>query len=86
MRKPVQLLTATTALLWLGVGSSAAAAEGPWCLYVTMGQGGGVASYCDMPSYEICRAEMRAMGGSYCTQNPYYWWNRPGEPARRSRR
>jgi hypothetical protein len=87
MRTFVILLSAAAACSILGSAPGFARYEGPWCLHVTMGFGGGIISYCDMRSYEMCRAEMRAMGGSYCTQNPYYWWNRPEAPAsRKSRR
>jgi hypothetical protein len=87
MRTLATLCAASAMLLCISGRTSLARYEGPWCLHVTMGFGGGIISYCDMRSYEMCRAEMRAMGGSYCTQNPYYWWNRPeGPAARKSRR
>lgn len=28
---------------------------------------------CDMPSYEVCRREMRGLSSASCTQNPYYY-------------
>jgi hypothetical protein len=55
----------------LSAAEPAAAYEGPWCMHMTIARDSVVAR-CDMRSYEMCRAEMRAMGGTYCTQNPYY--------------
>jgi hypothetical protein len=56
--------------------------EGPWCMHEVMGRGG-VISKCDIPNYEACRAQMRGMGGTYCTQNPYYNWQAAAEPTKR---
>ena len=82
MRKPVMLALAGAAI-WMATGSPAAARyEGPWCMHMTIGRDT-VISRCDMRSYEACRAEMFGIGGSYCTQNPYYWWNAKAEPPRR---
>ena len=69
-------------LLFAGAQPSFAVIDGPWCMHMTLGRGT-VINRCDMPSYEACRAEMRAMGGTYCTQNPYYWWNAKSEQPRR---
>jgi hypothetical protein len=44
--------------------------EGPWCLYTAIGRGS-VGEYCDMRSYEMCRARM-THSGSYCSPNPRY--------------
>ncbi len=79
--KALWLLAALAALFFGGTQTSFAY-EGPWCLHMSMGRGG-LISKCDMPSYEACRAEMRGLGSTYCTQNPYYWWNRPAGPAPR---
>jgi hypothetical protein len=42
-----------------------------------------------MRSYEMCRAEMGARGGTYCTENPYYWAQanapRPSKKPKRKR-
>jgi hypothetical protein len=57
--------------------------EGPWCMHEVMGRGG-VISKCDIPNYEVCRALMRAMGGTYCTENPYYNWHAAQQPVSRS--
>ena len=46
----------------------------------------GLISKCDLPSYEACRAEMSARGGTYCTENPYYWWNARNAPPRKPQR
>jgi hypothetical protein len=76
------LLTVVAAASLLGTEPSLARVEGPWCFHMSMGRGG-VISRCDMPSYEACRAEQRSLGGTYCTQNPYYWWHAKGEPPRK---
>ena len=55
-----------------GTERSHAVYEGPWCFHESLGRGG-LISRCDMRSYEMCRAEMSARGGTYCTENPYYW-------------
>jgi hypothetical protein len=44
--------------------------EGPWCLHTIIGAGS-VAEYCDMRSYEMCRARM-TYSGSHCAPNPRY--------------
>ncbi len=82
MRKLAILLSAIAASWIFGQEPSFARYQGPWCLHVTIARDS-ITSRCDMPSYEACRAEMRSMGGTYCTQNPYYWWNRTAEPPRR---
>ncbi len=45
--------------------------EGPWCAHRQMG-GGFVENNCGMMSYEQCRANIFALGGAWCTQNPRY--------------
>jgi hypothetical protein len=54
-----------------GSGAAHARYEGPWCAHVSIGRGA-VTSRCDMRSFAMCRAETMGMGGSYCTENPYY--------------
>jgi hypothetical protein len=54
-----------------GTGSSSAVYEGPWCMHESLGRGG-LISRCDMRSYAMCRTEMSARGGTYCTENPYW--------------
>lgn len=55
----------------LGAKPVLAIEEGPWCLHMALGMDS-VGSRCDMRSYEMCRAAMGGLGGTYCTQNPYY--------------
>ena len=45
----------------LGIESSFARVEGPWCFHMTLGRDS-VTSRCDLLSYEACRAEMRSLG------------------------
>lgn len=45
--------------------------EGPWCAHVGIGDDSYI-ERCDMLSYDMCRAEIFAQGGAYCTQNPRY--------------
>lgn len=46
--------------------------EGPWCAYLTIGEGSTI-QRCDMRSFEMCLAEIRTQGGGgHCTQNPRY--------------
>jgi hypothetical protein len=56
------------------------AVEGPWCAYEAIGSGA-YSRRCDLPSYEACRAWIRSMPGTSCTQNPYYAAER-GKPQR----
>ncbi len=58
--------------------------EGAWCAYMSAGRDF-YTSRCDLPNYEACRAEMNAMAGTWCTQNPRY--RGPAEqPARLSKK
>jgi hypothetical protein len=61
---------AVTALL-TGVEPASAQREGPWCAHVGIGDDSYI-ERCDMLSYEMCRNEIFAQGGAYCTQNPRY--------------
>ncbi len=85
MRKLAVLLCAVAVPCILGIEPSVARVEGPWCFHMSMGRSG-LVSKCDMPSYEACRAEMRSLGGTYCTQNPYWWWHAKNEPQRKVKR
>jgi hypothetical protein len=62
--------------------SQSLAVEGPWCAVIDLG-GGSPAENCSMPSFEICREEVRPYGStSFCRQNPGW----PGyDPARAQR-
>ena len=46
-------------------------ARGPWCAHVGIGDDSYI-ERCDMLSYEMCRTEIFAQGGAYCTQNPRF--------------
>jgi hypothetical protein len=54
--------------------------DGPWCSHQTGGKGL-IISRCDFRNFEACRAWNNAQGGSWCTENPYYW---SAQPARRN--
>lgn len=45
--------------------------EGPWCAHRQLG-GGFIENNCGMMNYEQCRANIFAMPGAWCTQNPWY--------------
>lgn len=59
------------ALLVLATSPASAQREGPWCAHVGIGDDSYV-ERCDMMSFEMCRTEIFAQGGAYCTQNPRY--------------
>jgi len=80
--KALSLLAALAALTFVSTSAAFARIEGPWCFHMQIGRDF-VTSRCDFANYEACRAEMRGLSGTYCTQNPYYWWNRPTGPAPR---
>ena len=63
------LVAAITAALFTGVSSSHAT-EGPWCSWVTIGQGNGVEN-CSLPSFEACRQEIIAGNKGSCYPNPH---------------
>lgn len=84
MKRMVFLAVVTSAVCF-GGGARSAQIEGPWCVHMSLGRAG-LISKCDLPSYEACRDEMRAMGGTYCTQNPWYAWNVRHEPPRKAKR
>ena len=79
---------------WLAAGALAAATivagpasaqrEGPWCAHVGIGDDSYI-ERCDMQSYEMCRTEIFAQGGAYCTQNPRYR-SAASEPKKRQRK
>jgi hypothetical protein len=56
--------------------------EGPWCANIGIGDDSYI-ERCDMLSYEMCRAEIFAEGGAYCTQNPRY---KPATPSKQQRK
>jgi hypothetical protein len=77
MLRPALLATAL-ASLWLT--TPAQAFQGPWCAYRQIG-GGFIDRNCGMMTYEQCRANIFAVPGAWCTQNP--WWVPPQQPPRR---
>ena len=84
--RPIALLLATfAASALLGIEPSYARTEGPWCFHMTLGRDF-VSNRCDFFTYEACRAEMMGLGGTYCTQNPYYPWNAKPDRKRRTKR
>jgi len=58
-------------LLLAGLTPTSAQREGPWCAHIGIGDDSYVEK-CDMLSYEMCRTEIFAQGGAFCTQNPRY--------------
>lgn len=65
------LVMAPLAVLLGWIAPASAQREGPWCAHVGIGDDSYV-ERCDMLSYEMCRTEIFAQGGAYCTQNPRY--------------
>lgn len=61
----------TAVVLLAGLQPASAQREGPWCANIGIGEDSYV-ERCDMLSYEMCRTEIFAQGGAYCTQNPRY--------------
>ena len=61
----------TAVVLAGGLQPASAQREGPWCAHIGIGDDSYV-ERCDMLSYEMCRTEIFAQGGAYCTQNPRY--------------
>lgn len=82
MKRLILLAGMVAATVLLDPQPSLARYEGPWCMHTSMGRGG-VISRCDMRSYEMCRAEMGGLGGTYCTQNPWYQASAAEQPPRR---
>jgi len=69
MKIPVAAMTAM--VLLAGLQPASAQREGPWCAHIGIGDESYI-ERCDMRSYEMCRTEIFAQGGAYCTQNPRY--------------
>ena len=69
MKIPVAAMIA--AVLLAGLQPASAQREGPWCAHIGIGDDSYI-ERCDMLSYEMCRTEIFAQGGAYCTQNPRY--------------
>jgi hypothetical protein len=61
--------TAIVAILSVNVSSSRAT-EGPWCAWVTIGEGDG-AENCSLPSFEACRQEITGGNRGSCYPNPH---------------
>jgi hypothetical protein len=77
------LLAAAALALLVGLQPASAQREGPWCAHVGIGDDSYV-ERCDMLSYEMCRTEIFAQGGAFCTQNPRY--RQVAEPRKRQRK
>ena len=82
MRTLLLMIGLVAAASVVGTERGHAAYEGPWCFHESQGRDG-VISRCDMRTYEMCRAEMSARGGTYCTENPYYWAQARAHPPTR---
>jgi hypothetical protein len=76
------LAAIAAAALAAGLQPALAQAEGPWCAHIGIGDDSYI-ERCDMRSYEMCRTEIFAQGGAYCTQNPRY---RQAQPKQRQRK
>jgi hypothetical protein len=63
-------VAAATAMLSVGIPSSHAT-EGPWCAWVTIGDGD-YSERCSMVSYEMCRQEITGGGRGSCYPNPRF--------------
>ena len=77
------LAAISTAALLAGLQPASAQREGPWCAHVGIGDDSYI-ERCDMLSYEMCRTEIFAQGGAFCTQNPRY--RQTSEPMKRQRK
>lgn len=77
-------LAAPALLLLASAQPGAARFEGPWCAHRALG-GSFIENNCGMMSYEQCRANIFAMPGAWCTQNPRYVPMQP-TPRRKAKR
>jgi len=71
MKSSCTALALIAAVLLAGLQPALAQREGPWCAHIGIGDDSYI-ERCDMISYEMCRTEIFAQGGAYCTQNPRY--------------
>lgn len=71
MKSLCTAMALTAAALLAGLQPVSAQREGPWCAHIGIGDDFYI-ERCDMLSYEMCRTEIFAQGGAYCTQNPRY--------------
>jgi hypothetical protein len=70
--KNLSAAAALAAAVMLAAAQPASAQhDGPWCAHIGIGDDSYI-ERCDMRSYEMCRNEIFAQGGAYCTQNPRY--------------
>ena len=76
------IVAVAAAGLLAGLQPASAQREGPWCAHVGIGDDSYV-ERCDMRSYEMCRTEIFAQGGAYCSQNPRY---RPAAESKKQRK
>jgi hypothetical protein len=71
MPAPLTVTVVLLAGLLLAPAPAEAQVEGPWCAHIGIGDDSYI-ERCDMLSYEMCRTEIFAQGGAFCTQNPRY--------------
>ncbi len=67
--------------IWIYPLPVKAAAEGPWCAFIGIGEDSMIEK-CDMMTFEQCRAETMSMGANHCAPNPRYQ-AKASEPKRR---
>lgn len=82
MKSSCTALALVAAALLAGPQPALAQREGPWCAHIGIGDDSYI-ERCDMLSYEMCRTEIFAQGGAYCTQNPRY---RPASETKKQRK
>jgi Protein of unknown function (DUF3551) len=75
------LVVAIAAALSVNMSSSQAT-EGPWCAWVTIGEGDG-SENCSLPSFEACRREITGGNRGSCYPNPHLGYR--ADRSRRSR-
>jgi hypothetical protein len=85
MEKIARAASIAAVLLAAGSVPASAQREGPWCAHVGIGDDSYI-ERCDMLSYEMCRQEIFAQGGAYCTQNPRYKPTAPSKVQRKTQK
>jgi Protein of unknown function (DUF3551) len=69
MRMTVSLKTLVVALVMAAHAQPSRASEGPWCSHYF---GTDYTENCSMRSFDMCIAETRGAGGTFCSPNPRY--------------
>jgi hypothetical protein len=64
------LFAAAVMAVLFATPSPSHATEGPWCAWITIGQGNGFEN-CSLPSLEMCRQEITAGNRGSCYPNPH---------------